>query len=168
MHDREPISVTLIKPAAIDTPYTKHAQNYMEREPRNPPPYYAPHLVAEAILHAAETPVREITVGSAGRLIEALDHWLPGIADAVMARAVPWWQQSREPARPRGASGLHEPAGAAEERSGQNVFVRERSAYTWAAMHPVATLGLAAATGLALAAAAGALTRGRSAAEHRG
>ncbi len=162
MHDREPISVTLIKPAAIDTPYVQHAQNYMDREPRNPPPYYAPDIVAEAILYAAEHPVREITVGGAGRLIEALDHWLPGIADAIMARTVPWLQQSREPAQPRGPSGLHEPAGQAEERSGQNAFVRERSAYTWAATHPMATLGLAAATGLALAVAAGTALRRRS------
>src|SRR4051812_2722366 len=28
-----PISVTLVKPAAIDTPYTQHAKNYMEDEP---------------------------------------------------------------------------------------------------------------------------------------
>jgi NAD(P)-dependent dehydrogenase (short-subunit alcohol dehydrogenase family) len=45
-----PISVTLIKPSAIDTPYTRHAKNLMPVEPQNPPPVYAPDLVAEAIL----------------------------------------------------------------------------------------------------------------------
>ena len=32
-----PVSVTLIKPSAIDTPYSQHAKNYMEVEP-NPGP----------------------------------------------------------------------------------------------------------------------------------
>jgi short-subunit dehydrogenase len=36
--DDLPISVTLIKPAAIDTPYTLHAKNYMEREAQHGPP----------------------------------------------------------------------------------------------------------------------------------
>ena len=51
-----PISVTLIKPAAIDTPYTEHAKNYLPNEPKNPPPVYAPETVARAILHAAVYP----------------------------------------------------------------------------------------------------------------
>jgi NAD(P)-dependent dehydrogenase (short-subunit alcohol dehydrogenase family) len=46
-----PISVTLIKPGAIDTPYSDHAKNYMPVEPKNPAPLYAPEVVARAILH---------------------------------------------------------------------------------------------------------------------
>src|ERR687884_580384 len=53
-----PVSVTLIKPGAIDTPYPEHAKNYMEREPALPPPVYAPEVVAEAILYCAENPER--------------------------------------------------------------------------------------------------------------
>jgi short-subunit dehydrogenase len=37
-----PISVSLVKPGAIDTPYPEHAKNYMPVEPKNPPPMYAP------------------------------------------------------------------------------------------------------------------------------
>ena len=51
-----PISVTLIKPSAIDTPYKDHAKNYLPVEPENPPPVYAPETVAEAILHSATHP----------------------------------------------------------------------------------------------------------------
>lgn len=32
------ISVTLIKPGAIDTPYPEHARNFMDKAPRLPPP----------------------------------------------------------------------------------------------------------------------------------
>ncbi|MFY2084685.1 short-chain dehydrogenase, partial [Achromobacter xylosoxidans] len=60
-----PISVTLIKPASIATKFTEHARNYMDAQPDLPPPIYAPELVAEAILHAAQTPVRDLFVGGA-------------------------------------------------------------------------------------------------------
>src|SRR5215218_8962778 len=46
-HEGASISVTLIKPSAIDTPYVEHARNYLD-SPGNalPPPIYDPHLVA--------------------------------------------------------------------------------------------------------------------------
>src|SRR3954466_1499031 len=49
-----PVSVTLIKPSAIDTPYFQHAKNYMSVQPKPPAPVYAPEVVANAILRAAE------------------------------------------------------------------------------------------------------------------
>src|SRR5436305_7369106 len=62
-----PISVTLIKPSAIDTPYKDHAKNYLPQEPKNPPPVYAPETVAHAILRAATHPVRDVFVGGAAK-----------------------------------------------------------------------------------------------------
>ncbi|HEX5078154.1 MAG TPA: SDR family oxidoreductase [Geminicoccaceae bacterium] len=150
MHERLPVSVTLIKPAGIDTPYEEHAANYLPMRPRNPPPLYAPEVVARAILHSAEHPVRELTVGGAGRLLETVDRWLPGLTDAVMARVLPRSQQSREPASERGPDGLHAAAGDGRERSGKDYPVFERSAYTWAAMNPSLAMGLAVLVGIAL------------------
>jgi short-subunit dehydrogenase len=72
-----PISVTLIKPGSIDTPFTDHAKSYLERKPNLPPPVYAPENVAEAILHAAENPVRDLFVGSGGKGISAMGHYAP-------------------------------------------------------------------------------------------
>jgi short-subunit dehydrogenase len=161
MHEGAPVSVTLIKPAGIDTRYAHHARNYLPMRPKNPPPLYALEVVAEAILHAAEQPVREITVGGSGRLLEALDHWLPGTMDRIMARVLPRMQQSRAPADERGSAGLYDAAGEARERSGDPYLVFERSAYTAAARHPVATLGLALVAAGALALAGG-LLRHRS------
>jgi short chain dehydrogenase len=155
MHDGAPVSVTLIKPAAVDTPYVYHARNYLPMRPQNPPLLYAPEVVAEAILDAALHPVRELTVGGSGRMLEALDHWLPGITDRVMARAMPRMQQSRKPAGVRSAAGLHAAAGSGQERSGEAAFVLERSAYTAAARHPLAALGMAVIAAGALAFAGG-------------
>ena len=161
MHERAPVSITLIKPAAIDTRYAHHAQNYLPMQPQNPPPLYAPEVVAEAILHAAEHPVREVTVGGSGRLLEALDHWWPGTMDRIMARVLPRMQQSRTPADERGPAGLYAAAGEARERSGDAPLVFERSAYAAAARHPLATLGMAVVAVGALAFAGG-LLRHRS------
>jgi short-subunit dehydrogenase len=51
-------------PGSIDTPFTEHAHNHMEgADPEIPPPVYAPEVVADAILHCAEHPRRELIVG---------------------------------------------------------------------------------------------------------
>jgi short-subunit dehydrogenase len=151
MHDRLPVSVTLIKPAGIDTPCDEHAANHLPMSPRNLPPMYAPDVVAKAILRAAEHPLRELTVGGSGRLLETFDRWLPGVTDMLVARLVPSREQSEDPASERGPDGLYAPAGDGRERSGKDYLVFERSAYTWAALNPFAAVALAALAGVTFA-----------------
>src|SRR5688572_30981574 len=86
--EHAPIAVTLIKPSAIDTPYFQHAKNYMATEPKPPAPVYAPELVANAILRAAEHPVRDITIGGGGRLLTAVGTAMPRLTDLYMERAM--------------------------------------------------------------------------------
>lgn len=150
IHARVPVAVTLIKPAAIDTPYARHAESYLDREPTNPPPIYAPEIVVRAVLHAATHPVRELNVGGSGRLLELLDHWLPGLTDTVMSATLPRLEHGAELPETRARSGLHAPAGGARERSGRHSLVRERSLYTAAAMHPFAALAVGGALGAML------------------
>jgi NAD(P)-dependent dehydrogenase (short-subunit alcohol dehydrogenase family) len=94
--DRAPVSVTLIKPGSIDTPYTMHAKNYMQQEPNLPPPVSAPALVAEAILRAAEKPMRDVFVGrGAGALAAVALRW-PRLTDMWMERTMFRAQQRQE------------------------------------------------------------------------
>src|SRR3954451_2377190 len=79
-----PISVTLIKPSAIDTPYFQHAKNYMEVRPKPPAPVYAPEVVANAILFSAENPERDVFVGAGGKAISAGGNYAPRFTDHVM------------------------------------------------------------------------------------
>jgi short-subunit dehydrogenase len=65
--ERAPISVTLIRPGSIDTPFFRHAQSVTGREPAPPPPVYAPEMVADVILHCASHVERDIVVGGAAR-----------------------------------------------------------------------------------------------------
>src|SRR3954452_23070836 len=96
-----PISVTLIKPAAIGSPLASHARNYLEKEPRLPSPLYAPEEVALAILYAAEHPVRDMYVGAAGRIMTLLGNGAPRLADLTGEQVLFGVQKRDVPARPR-------------------------------------------------------------------
>jgi hypothetical protein len=145
-----PVSVTLIKPGSIDTPLPQHARNYMDEEPKLPPPVYTPDVVARAILHCAETPERDVIVGGGGKNIAVLGK-APRIADKVMEAVLPRAQKKGEPPRnPAGA--LHAPTFGLKERGDYPGLVHDTSAYTAAALHPVWTGLLAVGAGLAIAA----------------
>jgi short-subunit dehydrogenase len=152
-----PVSVTLIKPAAIDTPFPEHARNFLPTEPKHPAPVYAPEPVARAILECAERPRRDVIVGGGGRMITALGALAPRLTDRYMERTMFKAQQSDRPASPTREDSLYSPpSGNGRERGDYPGHVARTSAYTRAAMHPgLALLGLAAA-GLTLALASGA------------
>lgn len=144
-----PVSVTLIKPSAIDTPYFQHAKNYMSVQPKPPAPVYAPEVVANAILRAAEHPVRDITIGGGGRLLTAIGSALPRLTDFYMERSMFSSQQSDVPSEQRQGN-LYESAGGENlERGGYEGHVSRSSVYTQVALSPARAL-LAAGLGLAV------------------
>ncbi len=153
--ENAPVSVTLVKPAAINTPYTRHAKNYLDKEASVPPPVYAPDVVARAILHCAEHPQRDVFVGGAGaKGLAMMGYYAPGVTDTLMETFFAEQETTSAPAGPIEQNGLDGPAGALEERGDYDGYVMESSVYTQAVLHPLqALLGLAGvAAGLALAA----------------
>jgi short-subunit dehydrogenase len=155
-----PVTVTLIKPAALDTMFVEHAKNYMEVEPKLPPPVYAPELAADAILHAAEHPTRDIFVGGAAKLLSSAAHYAPRLLDGMMRRIALRQQRTDAPARDRSRNSLYEPGGDLQERQGHPGHVFESSLYTQGAVHPRLSFMLLMGAGFAV----GALLRGRRAA----
>jgi short-subunit dehydrogenase len=148
-----PISVTLVKPGAIDTPYPEHAKNYMEREPTLPPPVYAPEVVAEAILYCAENPERDVFAGGGGKAISMSGHYAPRVTDKVMEWSMFEMQKSQEPPqRSRDENGLYTASGELRERGRYEGPIFERSIYTKASLHPFVTGAIIAGAGIALAA----------------
>jgi len=154
-----PVSVTLVKPASIDTPFFDHARNYMERDPKPAPPVYAPEVVAEAILRAAERPTRDVFAGGGAKAMSAMGYHAPRLTDRMMERTqVKGQQKDVATGRPDNLwKPLDEDGG---ERGSYDGPVLERSAYTTAALRPVATTLAALGVGLAVAAGVRAL-RGR-------
>jgi short-subunit dehydrogenase len=155
-----PISVTLIKPSAINTPFATHAKNYFDRKPKLPPPIYAPEDVAATIVHAAERGGRDYIVGGAGKLFSTLNKHVPGAVDWGGARAVsPQSLTNLPPDRPAEGS-LYQP-GQDGEVHGDTPHMVMRSAYTHAMLNPVLAASLVTVAGLGAAAVFGA-RNGRS------
>ncbi|NNM75227.1 SDR family oxidoreductase [Enterovirga aerilata] len=156
-HDGAPVSVTLIKPSAIDTPFFEHARSHIDSPGiRNPPPAYDPSLVAKAILHAAETPKRTVVVGFGGYAISLMGAHFPRLTDLLMEATGFQGQRSEVPTPPARRDNLYAPREDGMEHSGLPGGRRETSLYLEAQLHPVVTAaaiaGVAAAIGGILAA----------------
>lgn len=152
MRERTPVSVTLIKPAAIDTPYKDHAKNLTDAGLRNPPPVYATPLVAEAILYAAEHRVRELSVGSSGPILAFLAGLAPSLSELMTAILAPMLQRDPAGVDKTRTDNLHQAGQDLRERAYYK-GVHEQSLYSAAQMRPKATLVMGLLAGLAAGAA---------------
>jgi short-subunit dehydrogenase len=147
-----PVSITLIKPSAIDTPYMEHARSYMDAEgTKNPPPSYDPSLVARAMLHACEHDKRDIVVGFGGWAVSAMGALAPRATDWIMEATGRITQTSDDPGRREMRDNLYEPRRDGAERSSLPGGSRKTSLFLEAQLHPVATALALTGAGVALA-----------------
>jgi NAD(P)-dependent dehydrogenase (short-subunit alcohol dehydrogenase family) len=154
-----PISVTLVKPAGIDTPFFDKAKTYMGVEPQPIAPVYAPEVVADVIVEAAGRPIREIVAGGAAAKLSAA-RFAPRLADLYMERWTFDGQKSDRPATSDRPANLYTPVphdGGARGRNWTG-HTRESSVYTKAMLHPAAATAVLGG----LVAALAALTRRRT------
>ena len=154
-HDGVPVSVTLIKPGSINTPFTRHAKNYMEREAEFPPPVYAPDVVANTILHCCENAERDMLVGGGAKRMSAQGHWAPRLTDRMMEGRMFEQMKKDQPRERDRRDSLFVPSEDLSERGDYEGRVRETSAYTAATRHPWWTGAIMLGAGLAAAALLG-------------
>jgi NAD(P)-dependent dehydrogenase (short-subunit alcohol dehydrogenase family) len=146
-----PVSVTLIQPAAIDTPYPEHAKTYLGVEPTHQPPVYAPEVVARAILRSAEHSERYVLVGGGAKLFDTVERYAPRMGDRFKEATAFEAQRTDKPVR--GDDTLFGPRpGDARVRGNYQGRVMRSSVYTSTRLHRGQTL-----LGLAIAGAAVAL-----------
>lgn len=159
---RAPISVTLIKPASIDTPYADHAKlEWRARGVKLPPPVYDPKLVARAICHACAHPRRDLVIGGGGAAIALAGALFPRLTDYAMEAVGRPAQTTGDPGRPEMRDNLHEARPGGDERSSLPTQPHRRTSLLLEAqLHPLATLATIAGAG---ALALGALTAQRTA-----
>jgi len=96
------VSITLIQPTAVDTPYPEHARNYMTEEPELPTPQIEPEDVADAILAAATKPARDIKVGTMAKLDTLIAKLAPKLGDKLAAKQAARQQRDEAPRDPEG------------------------------------------------------------------
>jgi NAD(P)-dependent dehydrogenase (short-subunit alcohol dehydrogenase family)/cell division septum initiation protein DivIVA len=151
-----PISLTLIRPAAIDTPYPEHARNLLGTPGlRLPPPNYHPRVVARAILYACETRVRDLVVGGGGWAISAIGRYAPRLTDLIMEKIARPLQTTNEPPPPGRNDNLYEPREDMSETSNlSGPPPRKTSFLLEAQMNPLGPAGLMVGAAALLAGAA--------------
>ena len=94
-HEGWPISISLIHPGRIDTPYNEHAGNYMPMQPVHRGMIYPPEAVAEAILWCAAHPKRDMFVGAQAKFAAIIGAVAPRLSDRIMEVIMYTGQQSR-------------------------------------------------------------------------
>jgi short-subunit dehydrogenase len=147
-HEGDPISVTLIHPGRIDTPYNEHAQAYVDAQPAHRGMVYPPEAVAEAILGAAVRPIRDVYVGSQAKIVQLAGALTPRLVDRIMTWYM--WPSQLDPHRravPRQDSALYHAGYGMAERGSHVGWHRSGSWTVAAATHPARALvgGLATA-----------------------
>ena len=125
--DDAPVSVTLIQPTAVDTPYPEHAANYLSQEPKLPTPQLEPERVASAILDAAVDPAIHVKVGAMSKMNTAMAKIAPRLGD-LMAKQQMGRQQRDEPPHAREGA-LYEPSedGRTHGRGNENAADRKEA-----------------------------------------
>ena len=144
MREGAPIAVSLVKPAALDTPYNRHARNLTGYAVHNPQPVYATHVAADTILYCAAHPIREITVGGGGRLIASFYSALPGVAEPLFARFAPSLMRDRRSAWQPDEDGLYDPTEDGLDEEVYYPMVRQFSALAEVRKHPGIAAGVVA------------------------
>lgn len=144
MREDAPVALSLVKPAAIDTPYNKHARNLTGHAVHNPQPVYATPVVADTILWCATHPIREITVGGGGRIIASFYSALPGIAEPLLARFAPMLMRDKRGEYHPYEDGLWDPADDGLEEEVHYPMVRNFSALAEIRKHPGVAAGVVA------------------------
>lgn len=152
-HDGIPVSVTLVKPSGIDTPFFRHARSHLAGEAKAVPPVYDPDVAASAILHAASHVVPEISVGATTPILASAHAVAPRITERYMERRYFDTQVADRPVPPADAlfDAVDEPGSARGDYPGH---VRRRSLYTRARLHPLRATAMFAGVGLAVMAGA--------------
>jgi short-subunit dehydrogenase len=130
---REPISVTAVRPAVIDTAVYRNARNHMGWRPTGPRPHYDPAVVAEAVAFVAEHPRRTIHAGGGARALTSIQMAFPGAVDAFLGRFGVRYMHTDEPVAMSEGNldrSLHSSSRALPHRG------RRWSVYTWLTVHP--------------------------------
>lgn len=90
-----PVPVCLIRPSAIDTPFTLHARNELRSgSPSLTGRVFHPDLVADGIIKCSMKPRRDIYIGGLSRILTIFEALTPRILDRYMERKL-FEKQSR-------------------------------------------------------------------------
>jgi len=136
-HEGWPISVTQVMPATINTPFFDNARTKLGVKPVAPPPIYQPKIVADAILHAAENPARDLVVGGAAKAVILSQAISPRLLDILLEIWGFEVHYTREPKPEDAPANLFEPMEGHDAVEGSfRDRAHLRSLYNWLELRP--------------------------------
>ncbi|HIK05227.1 MAG TPA: SDR family oxidoreductase [Trichormus sp. M33_DOE_039] len=109
IHEKWPISVTSIKPAVINTPFWNNGLTKLGVKPSGIPPYYDPRIVADAILYAAEHPIRDLLVGDVAKVLDLAQKISPSLVDSLLLAIGFNLQRTNEPKSEDSSNNFYQP-----------------------------------------------------------
>jgi short-subunit dehydrogenase len=156
LHEGSGVRVTMVQLPGLNTTQFTWVRTTLRRQPRPVAPVYQPEVAADAIVHAADHPRRELWVGANTPVFITGNKIAPWLGDRYLARTNVEAQQTPDPIdpdrpdylyRPLGDRGSHGPFDdEARTSSIQLALAKRRRALTLAA---AATAVGAAGTALA-------------------
>lgn len=152
MHDKLPVSLTLIQPSGIHTPFGEHALNTMDARSQVPSPVYHPKLVARAIIRSAESPRRDVMIGESGLLQISLIRHLPRLGDYLLSKLFYRTALAKDLPRRKSAA-LHDPGRPGDILGDQESTIHAISPYTEGQINPRLTAAGLMVSGLLIAGA---------------
>jgi short-subunit dehydrogenase len=144
------VSVTLVLPASINTPFFAHSRSKLGVMPMPIPPVYEPRTVAMAIVHAAEHPRRDIYVGGNGKLAAVVEAITPSLLDWYMVNGGRMFDAQKADQPDDGQDNLFQPLPGTGSTTGQfGNIAKSNSLYTrYVELHPIRQRILATAVTL--------------------
>ncbi len=149
MHEGSRVRVVMVELPAVNTPQFEWTRSRMPRRAQPVPPIFQPEVPAEAVVHAAVHPRREVWVGWPAAKAILSQKIAPWIGDWWLARTGFKSQQTSEPERPGRRDNLYAPLHGDHGAHGRfDARAHPRSVQLWLTLHRSAMVLAAAALGV--------------------
>jgi len=153
IHNRSKVHLTMVQLSAFNTPQFDWGRTCMSKQPQPLPPIFQPEVAAEAIYYAATHRRRELWVGWPAIKAIVGTRLLAGLGDRILATEAYRGQHTDEPLPAGRRDNLYAPVPGDHGAHGRfDERAKRASVQLWINMRP--WIGVAAAVGIALAAAA--------------
>jgi NADP-dependent 3-hydroxy acid dehydrogenase YdfG len=154
IHERSAIALTMLQLPAVNTPQFEVVRNRLDAHPHPVPPVFQPELIAEAVVHAALHPRREMWLGLSTVKAIVAQRLVPGFLDRYLARHAWDAQTTRHlpPGHPLKHFRDNLDATLPGDRGAHGPFdagARSFDVRLWLRLHPLATSALAGLVTLA-------------------
>lgn len=147
-HANSGVQINFLMLSSINTPLFDHALTHLGVKPAPFPPVYEPEVAANAILFAAQNPLRDVSIGASASGLPALESLSPRAAGSLIERIAYATQFTTEEKAPSGPNNLWHPLpgpGSVRDNFGAVPF----DPLTWVGLRPavksvLVSVGLAA------------------------